>query len=49
MNGNERLMKSLYALDEKFKNIEYIENKTLSFQGYLIDFKDYEEYKKNKI
>ena len=49
MNGNERLMKSLFDLDEKFKNIEYIENKTLPSQGYLIDFKDYEEYKKNKI
>ena len=50
MNNSEQLFKSIYDIDAKFKNIEYIDNKTNTSTGYLVNLKDYEEYtNKNKL
>ena len=48
MRINEQLLKNIYNFDSKFKNKEYIENKTLTFKGYLVNLNEYEEYNKNK-
>ena len=49
MNSNEQLMKSIYNIDTKFKNIKYIDNKTFSYKGYLVNLNVYEEFKNKKL